>query len=198
MQHFNYFPSRVYRDERPDLVHEVLSTCDQHLNQVTNNNFLFYETNHLGRESNLRQLSDYLLLSAGNVLREQGYVVEKYDFYLSSLRAQKIEKNGYIEPRSHKNSQISGWFFIEVPEPSSVSVVYHDTRINKNMIELEYRQEQNIIFATTSIYFNDIQVGTVLFNNSWMESHLTGSDFNLITKCIHFTISHRDIIHNIY
>lgn len=198
MQHFDYFPSRVYRDERPDFVHQVLPTCDQHLNQVRNDNFLFSQTNHLGRETNLRQLSDYLLLSAGNILREQGYVVEKYDFYVSALCAQEIRKNGRTKHHSYKNSQICGWFFVEVPEALGASVVYHDTRINKNMIELEYNHQQDVLFATTSIHFNNIKVGTVLFNNSWMNSQLIGGDSELPTKCIHFTISHRDIIHNIY
>lgn len=197
MQHFDYFPSRVYRDERPDLVDRVLPICDQHLNNVRNSNFSFCQTNHMGQETSLRQLSDYLLLSSGNILREQGYMVEKYDFYISHLSAQEVGKNGYTERGSHKNSQISGWFFIQVPSPAP-SVVYHDTRINKNMIELDYNQQQDILFASTSIHFSNIKTGTVLLNNSWMIHQLIGGDCDAPTKCIHFVISHRDIIHNMY
>jgi hypothetical protein len=90
-----------------------------------------------------------------------------------------------------------GWFFIEIP-PSAASAVYHDTRINKNMIELDHHQQEDISFATTSIHFNNIEAGTVLFNNSWMNHQLIGADSMLPTKCIHFIISHRDIIHNMY
>ena len=81
MIHFDYFPSRIYRDERPDLVQQVLPICNVRFDEVRNTNHLISQTHHLGRETDLRQLSDYLLLSAGNILREQGYLVEKYDFY---------------------------------------------------------------------------------------------------------------------
>lgn len=197
MIHFDYFPSRVYRDERPDLVQRVLPICDARLNEVRNVNYAFCQTNHLGREADLRQLSDYLLLSAGNILREQGYMVEKYDFYISALCGQEIKKNGHTDYNTHKNSQICGWFFLEVPDPGAVAV-YHDTRINKSMIELDFDEQKNIEFATSSIFFDNMQAGTVLLSNSWMQRQLQGSNYEQPTKCIHFTISHRDILCNMY
>jgi hypothetical protein len=61
MEHFEYFPSRVYRDERPDLVQQVLPISERYLNYVRNKNFSFCQSHHLGRETELRQLSDYLI-----------------------------------------------------------------------------------------------------------------------------------------
>lgn len=197
MMHFDYFPSRVYRDERPDLVQQVLPVCDVRLNEMRNANYPFCQTNHLGREAELRQLSGYLLLSAGNILREQGYMVENYDFYLSGLWAQEIKRNGHTDRHAHKNSQICGWFFLEVPD-AGVVAIYHDTRINKSMIEIDFNHEENIQFATNSIFFDNMQAGTVLLNNSWMQHQLSGGDSEQPTKCIHFTISHRDILCNMY
>jgi len=197
MMHFDYFPSRVYRDERPDLTQQVLSICNARFDEVRNTNDPICQTPHLGREIELRQLSDYLLLSAGNILREQGYMVEKYDFYLSGLWGQEIKPYGHTQCHMQKNSQISGWFFLEVPDPS-VTAVYYDTRINKSMIELDFDQQENINFSTSSIYFSNMQTGTVLFSNSWMQHQLRGSTTEQLTKCIHFTISHRDILCNMY
>lgn len=197
MIHFDYFPSRIYRDERPDLAQQVLPICNVRFDEVRNTNHPFCQTPHLGREADLRQLSDYLLLSAGNILREQGYLVEKYDFYLSGLWGQEIKQHGYTQCHMQKNSQICGWFFLEVPDPSATAV-YYDTRINKSMIELDFEQQENIEFATNSIHFNNMQTGTVLFSNSWMQHQLTGSTSDQPTKCIHFTISHRDILCNMY
>jgi hypothetical protein len=197
MIHFDYFPSRVYRDERPDLVQQVLSICKDRLDEVRNTNGPIFQTPHLGRETDLRQLSDYLLLSAGNILREQGYLVEKYDFYLSGLRGQEIKQHSQTQCYVQKNSQICGWFFLEVSDPSATAV-YYDTRINKSMIELDFEQQENIQFATSSIHFNNIQSGTVLFSNSWMQHQLIGSTSEQPTRCIHFTISHRDILCNMY
>ena len=197
MIHFDYFPSRVYRDERPDLAQQVLPICNDRFNEVRNPNDAICQTPHLGHEVDLRQLSDYLLLSAGNILREQGYKVEKYDFYVSGLWGQEIKQNSHTQRHMQKNSQICGWFFLEVPN-SGATTVYYDTRINKSMIELDFEQRENIEFATSSIHFDNMQPGTVLFSNSWIEHQLTGSASEQPTKCIYFTISHRDILCNMY
>lgn len=196
MIHLDYFPSRVYRDERPDLVQQILPIWDIRFDVHRKSNHEFYQTPHLGREIEFRQLSDYLLLSAGNILREQGYLVEKYDFYLSGLWGQEIKNNRHTQCQAQKNSQICGWFFLEVPEPNA-TVIYHDTRINKSMIELDYDQQETIEFATNTIHFNNMTTGTVLFNNSWMQHQLI-SNSERPTKCIYFTISHRDILCNMY
>lgn len=197
MNHFDYFSSRVYREERPDLVQQVLPLCNLRLHEVKNKNYTFCQTPHLGREADVRQLSDYLLLSAGNILYEQGYVVNKYDFYVSGLWAQEVERNGCTGRTTHKNSQICGWFFLEVPD-SGATVAYYDTRINKGMIELDFNQQEKIEFATSSVYFDNMQTGTVLLSNSWMQQELSGGNSEQPTKCIRFTISHRDILCNMY
>jgi hypothetical protein len=197
MIHYDYFPTRIYRDERPDLAQQVLPICDVWFNEVRNQTQPFCQTPHLGREVDLRQLSDYLLLSASNILREQGYMVKKYDFYVSGLWGQKIRQKNYPEQgHVQKNSQICGWFFLEVPNPGATAL-YYDTRINKSMIELDFEQQENIEFATSYIHFNNLQAGTVLFNNSWMPHQLTGNTSEQPTTCIYFTISHRDILCNI-
>jgi hypothetical protein len=197
MEHFDYFPTRVYRAERPDLLQPALSVCNRYLDEVRNNNFLVSQTHNLGREIEIRSLSDYLLLSAGNILREQGYMVEKYDFYVSSIWAQEIKPGGSTDIDLHKNSQICGLFFLEVPK-SGISVVYHDTRLNKTMIELDFEQNENITYATNSIYFQNLNSGTVLFNNSWMAYQLLSVDPDSHATCIHFTISHRELLCNMY
>lgn len=197
MEYFDYFPSRVYRDERPDLVQQVLPICEHYLKEFENSEFLVCGTDHLGREPSLRHLSDYLLLSAGNILRGQGYMVEKYDLYISALGAHEIRKNGQSLHRISKNSQISGWFFIDVPE-SAASVIYHDPRPAKNMIGLDYEEQDDVLLANASVYFERLKMGTVLFNNSWMSHSLIGGNSEQPTKGIYFTISHRDIICNMY
>jgi hypothetical protein len=197
MIHFDYFPSRIYRDERPDLAQQVLPICNVWFDEVINTNHPVCQTPNLSYEADFRQLSDYLLLSANNILREQGYLVEKYDFYLSGLWVQEIKQNSHTQCQMQKNSQICGWFFLEVPNPSPTAV-YYDTRINKNMIELDFNQQDNIEFASSCIHFDNMQAGTVLLTNSWMQHQLTGSTSEQPTKCIHFTISHRDILCNMY
>jgi hypothetical protein len=191
MEAFAYFPAIIYRDERPDLVESVLPACIQALDQARNPEIPMVQSNHLGNESALREIANYLLLSVVDILRGQGYVTDKYDFYLQGLWAQEISAKAGTGVHIHKNSQICGWFFLETPEGGAYPV-YHDTRMNKGMIELDYVQSGEITNATNTIHFNNVQPGSVLFSNSWMQHQLVGGPSELPTRCIHFIVSHKE------
>jgi len=191
MEAFAYFPAIVYRDERPDLVEKVLPACIQALDQVRQPNWFLLQSNHLANEPLLRDFSNYVLVTATDVLRGQGYSVDKYDFYLSGLWAQEVSHGAGTNAHIHKNSQICGWFFLETPENGAYPM-YYDTRMNKAMVELDFVQENEILNATNMINFNNVQPGTVLLSNSWMNHQLVGGNTDKPTRCIHFIVSHKE------
>ena len=191
MEGFAYFPAIVYRDERPDLVEKVLPTCVQALDQARQDGSLMVQSAYLAHDPALREVADYLLLSAVDILRGQGYSVDKYDFYLSGFWAQEVSKGAGTNVHVHKNSQICGWFFLETPEGGAYPV-YHDTRMNKAMIELDFVQGDEIINATNTINFNTVTPGSVLFSNSWMQHQLVSGPSDAPTRCVHFIVSHKE------
>ena len=191
MEGFAYFPAIVYRDERPDLIEKTLATCLGYLDQVRNPEWPLCQSEHLGNEPALREVADYLLSSAVDLLRGQGYAVEKYDFYLQGLWAQEISGGLGTNVHVHKNSQICGWMFLETPAGGAYPV-YYDTRMNKSMIELDFVQDDEVTNATNTINFNNMQPGTVMLGNSWMQHQLTGTNADTPTRCIHFIVSHRE------
>lgn len=191
MEGFAYFPAIVYRDERLDLIERVLPACLEQLDRVRDQDSLMCQSAFLGHEPALRELSDYLLVSAVEILRGQGYAVERYDFHISGLWAQEVKKGAGTNVHVHKNSQIAGWFFIDAPEGSAYPI-YYDTRANKGMTELDFVQGDEITNATNMINFNNVAPGTVLFANSWMQHQLVGGTSDAPTRCVHFIISHRD------
>jgi hypothetical protein len=81
--------------------------------------------------------------------------------------------------------------FVDAPQGGAYPV-YHDTRMNKAMIELDFAPSDEVTNATNSIHFNNIQQGTVLFSNSWMQHQLVGGNAETPTRCLHFIISHKD------
>ena len=191
MESFAYFPTLVYRDERPDFIDQVLPLCNLQLDEVRTVDAPVCQSGHLGRYAEARELSDYLLGSSIEILRSQGYAVERYDFSVQGLWAQEIKRGGGTNIHVHKNSQICGWFFLEAVEGVAYPV-YHDTRMNKNMIELDYTQSSDVTVATNSIHFNNIVPGTVLFSNAWVNHQLVSGNSEHPVKCIHFIITHRD------
>jgi hypothetical protein len=191
MESFAYFPTLVYRDERPDFIGQVLPLCNARLDEVRSPDYPVCQSGHLGRYMEARELSDYLLVSATEILRSQGYAVEKYDFSVQGLWAQEVKRGGGTNVHVHKNSQICGWFFLDAVEGAAYPV-YHDTRMNKAMVELDFEQGGDVNAATNSIHFNNIVPGTVLFSNSWVNHQLVGSNSEAPMKCIHFIITHKD------
>lgn len=191
MEGFAYFPAIVYRDERPDLAEKALPVCVKHLEDARAPNASIFQSAHLAHDSALRDVADYLLLSSVDLLRSQGYLVDKYDFYLSGMWAQEVNRGPGTNVHVHKNSQICGWFFLETPENGAYPT-YYDSRMNKPMVELDFVQGAEITNATNIIHFNNMVPGTVMFANSWMQHQLTGSNAETPTRCIHFIVSHKD------
>jgi hypothetical protein len=191
MQGFAYFPAIVYRDERPDLIERILPTCLEQLDKVRDEASLMCQSAFLAHEPALRELSDYLLVSAVEILRGQGYAVDRYDFHISGLWAQEVKKGAGTNVHIHKNSQIAGWFFMDAPEGGAYPI-YHDTRMSKAALELDFASSDEVTNATNSIHFNNMPPGTVLFANSWMQHQLVGGNAETPTRCLHFIISHKD------
>lgn len=193
MEGFAYFPAIIYRDERPDLIEVASSACAKHFNNVPEEQKVWplIQTAHVGNDPALRNVADYFLLSAVDILKGQGYAVDRYDFYISGMWAQEIKRGAGTDVHIHKNSQICGWFFLETPEGGSYPI-YHDTRMNKGMVELDAAPSDEITNATPAIHFNNILPGTVMFGNSWMRHQLTGSNTDTPTRCIHFIVSHKE------
>ena len=192
MQGFAYFPAIVYRDERPDLIEEILPVCMTALDKVRNDaSWALIQSEHLGSDIRIQKLMQYLLCSSVDILKTQGYITAKYDFYFQGLWAQELQRGAGTNVHVHKHSQLCGWFFLETPEGGSYPVFY-DTRTNKQMIELDFAPSDEVTNATPTIHFNNIVPGTVLLANSWMQHQLTPNMTDKPTKSIHFIVSHRD------
>jgi hypothetical protein len=191
MQGFAYFPALVYRDERPDLVEEILPACIEHLNSARRDGQPMCQTGSVQHDPAFRRVADYLLLSGVEMLRDQGYAVERYDFYLAGLWVQETGTGSGTNVHVHKNSQVCGWMFVDAPQ-GGAHPVYHDTRMNKAMIELDFAPSDEVTNATSSIYFNNVQPGTVLFSNSWMQHQLASGSAETPTRSLHFIIAHKD------
>jgi uncharacterized protein (TIGR02466 family) len=191
MDGFAYFPAIIYRDERPDLVENTLSASAHYLDEARKLGWSLCQSTPLMDDPAFKGLANYILLSAADILRGQGYAVEQYDFYLSGLWAQEINRGAATDVHVHRNSQVCGWFFLETPEGGAYPI-YHDTRTNKAMIELDFVQGEDVSNATNSIHFNNVVPGTVMFANSWMRHQLSVNNADAPTRCVHFIVSHKE------
>jgi uncharacterized protein (TIGR02466 family) len=190
MDAYSYFSSVVYREEHPDWVGYTLQVAQKYY-AAAQNGGVMAQTGHMANDPDLKFLVDYLVLASDTILRNQGYDMDKYELYVSGLWGQEVKCNGGTDVHIHKNSQICGWFFLETPEGGSYPI-YHDPRMNKKMIELDYVYGTELTNASAYVHFNNVKPGTVLLANSWMQHQLTQNNAQEQTKSIHFIVSHRD------
>jgi uncharacterized protein (TIGR02466 family) len=190
MEAFTYFPSAIYREERPDWVDYTLGVARKYY-VASDNRGAVAQTAHMANDPDLKFLVDYLVLASDAILRNQGYDMNKYELYVACMWGQDIKCNGGTNVHVHKNSQICGWFFLETPEGGSYPI-YHDPRMNKQMIELDYVQGTELTNASSYVHFNNVKPGTILMSNSWMQHQLTQNMAQTETKSIHFIVSHRE------
>lgn len=190
MDRYEYFPSLIYRDERPDWVGYTLQVVEKYYAAVASKSVVD-QTDHMANDPDLKFLVDYLVLASDAILCEQGYNVDKYELYVSGLWGQDVKCNGGTNVHVHKNSQICGWFFLETPENGAYPV-YHEPRMNKQMVELDYIQGPELTNASSQVHFNNIKPGTILMANSWMQHQLTQNNSQSQTKSVHFIVSHRE------
>lgn len=190
MDRFEYFSSCVYRDERPDWVGYTRQVVQKYYDQAESNGML-NQTDHMAGDPDLKFLVDYLLLASDTILREQGYDMDKYELYVSGLWGQDVKCNGGTNVHLHKNSQICGWFFLETPEGGAYPV-YHEPRVHKQMVELDFVQRSELTNASSAVHFANVKPGTILMSNSWMQHQLTQNNAQEQTKSVHFIISHKE------
>jgi hypothetical protein len=197
MDGFAFFPAIVYRDEKPELVSHISSIVNKYYNYTKQNSQIeqsesqVIQTENLFNDPSLSFFVDYLISSGINILEDQGYNTSKYNFYLSSFWGQEVNKSGGTNIHVHKNSQISGWYFLETPIDGSYPIFY-DSRMNKAMVELDYEQDKEILNASSIVHFKDVKPGTIFFSNSWLQHQLSVNLSNSPTRAIHFVISHHD------
>jgi uncharacterized protein (TIGR02466 family) len=190
MDRYDYFPSSVYREEHPDWVGYTRQVVQKYYDQTASNGVLD-QTAHMAGDQDLKFLVDYLILASDTILREQGYDMNKYELYVSGLWGQDVKCNGGTNVHVHKNSQICGWFFLETPEGGAYPV-YHEPRMNKQMVELDFVPSAELTISSPQVHFNNIKPGTLLMANSWVQHQLTQNNSQEETKSVHFIVSHRD------
>jgi hypothetical protein len=115
MDAYPYFPSVVYREEHPDWVGYTKQVVQKYYD-LTPGDGLLKQTGHMASDPDLKFLVNYLLLASETILRDQGYNMDLYELYVSSLWGQDVKCNGSTNVHVHKNSQLSGWFFLDTPE----------------------------------------------------------------------------------
>lgn len=194
---FSYFPSAIYREERPEWAASTLAACEPYAVEARGwgdlpRTFPVLQTRNMQDDPALSGLATHVRDTAINILREQRYLVERYAFWVSGMWLQEIGTYGGQPTHVHKTGQICALYFLETPESGSYPI-FEDPRPGKLMSELDAEiSPDEVYYGNNQVHFPNVQSGTILYSNSWLPHriHLNGSDEH--TKLIHFVVSAAD------
>ena len=196
MESYSYFPSIVYRKEIPEWVEETLKHAEKHYVDIQKHmadNSVVIQTMHMAKDPELEYLTSYFRDMAVSILKEQGYLTEDYEFFVSGMWGQNLKCTGGHVGHVHRDSQISGFYFLEAPEGGSYPI-FEDPRAGKIMTDLfpvQPVRDDDVSPAMPRVHFNNVIPGTLLLFNSWLPHVITRSGVDEQTKFVHFTLSHR-------
>jgi uncharacterized protein (TIGR02466 family) len=190
MHVFSYFPTFIYREEKPDLVNSTLGFCEEHYEHITQQQAELdvFQTYDLRQDDRLFSLREFFRQSATDILKEQGYIVSDGSLYVSSMWAQKIKRHGHHLAHVHANSLINGLFFLETPENGSYPI-FSDPRAGKLMCDLPYERTAELKQCSAEVHFDNVIPGTFLLSNSWLPHSFSYNNSEHETKFVHFMLS---------
>ena len=188
MEGYSYFPSIIYRDEKPHWVENALIHSAKYYQEMGDS--VVKQTGSMAIDPDLQEIASYFRDSAVSILKEQGYVTDEYEFYLSGMWGQEFACTASNIMHVHGDSQISGFFFLETPEGGSYPM-FDDPRSSKKMTDLIATFSPEVTLATPQIHFNNVVPGTVMFFNSWLPHMITPNMSKFPTKFIHFIVSQK-------
>jgi len=122
-----------------------------------------------------KDLQDWILATAWNLLDEQGFDLKGHQLFLTELWVQEFSHlgGGHHTLHTHWNGHMSGFYFLKASEKTSYPV-FEDPRPGRQMNLLPEKDKTKISIATSQIHYK-VKPGRLIFFNSYMP-HLYSVD----------------------
>jgi len=187
---WHYFTSPIYNFKKPEFLKSATEVCLEKLKEIkkttkVNEIYPLYNTAALHTDERLKDLVDYTVQMAWNILNDQGYNMDLYQINIYDFWCQEHHKHSSHERHIH-NSIISGFYFIDTP-PEGCRLVIHEPRSAKEYVGLIERDNSKATYASNMINFVP-DPGTIIFTNSWLPHSFTKNESKKPFRMIHFNV----------
>lgn len=189
VEQFFFFPCSIYRANLPDFLPEASNVLSEHLELSPKADDIYPISQTGGMfDTRIQGLMDYIGNTSWLILNDQGFNMDLFHCTITELWGQRFFKHGqHVEHTHNMGSQITGFYFVEVPENSCRPLIF-DPRPGKKQINLPERNMSQVSYASTQINF-DIKDGDILLFNSWLGHGFTPNASNDEFRFIHFNVS---------
>lgn len=188
----SYFSTNVYVVQQPEFL-PVISEITEDLLKVAREKVPLNEiypvvmTDNLFIDPRSEDFLSYVGNTAWNILDSEGYDMSNIRLQFSEAWVQEHHKHSLMETHIHgQGSQISGFYFLEVPENSS-RVVIHDPRPGKVQINLPQKNKDIATDASDMINFIPIP-GMLMFLSAALPHSFGRHASDKPLKFVHFNL----------
>ena len=185
---FDYFPSSVYRLEKPNFLEIVKKVSDAYLALNETEEKLCKMSNDFSHEYPMEEFNAYVLNTAWNILKSQGYAMDKYRTVFSSMWTQDHHPTSSMAEHTHNGgAQIIAFYFLDCPENGS-NAVFHDPRPAKVIIALDEQDATQATPASRLIQFTP-KPGTLILSNAYFPHSFMRNSSNSSVRFVHMNIN---------
>jgi len=181
------YPSALVRGSFPEFLGTAKITLDEYLKDVEKNSWNVCQSGSMFDD----RLSDLIKLIAQKsfeILQDQGYNMDDMQTVVTEFWGQEIQKYGQHAEHIHANgSQITGFYFVDVPENSTVPLIF-DPRPGKRQINLPVKNDQEVTYASLDIGIQ-VNPGDLVMINSWLPHGFGRNMAEEPLRFIHFNVS---------
>lgn len=191
MQVMFQFPCPVYAIERKDFLESVSQVSEEHLAEARkkrdlNEIYPVVMTGNYFDDPRVNDFVEFVGTTAWDILAEQGYAMQDKGIAFTEMWTQEHYKHSAMEQHVHAGSHIVGFYFLEVPENSSL-LLFHDPRAGKVMSDLPEADISKITIASQIINFTP-RPGLLMFSNAWLAHSFSRHASDKPIKFVHFNL----------
>jgi len=189
---WHYFTSALYGIRKPEFLNKVNKISMEYIErrkscQELNEIYPVYMSENMFEDERLSDFSNFILSTSHEILASQGYKMDLFDVFFHEMWVQEHHKSSGQEQHIHgAGSQISGFYFLEVPKDSS-RVVLHDPRPAKVYANLPEENPGIGSYASQMITFTP-EPGATMFTNSWLPHSFNKNSSDKPFRFIHFNL----------
>jgi hypothetical protein len=186
------YSSNVYWIEKPEYLDVARKVTDEYLDKSrkekkeSNPIYPAYMTDHMDHPD-LYPMMDYINRTGYDILESQGFDMNGWNIICKEFWCQEHEKYSGHEEHVHGfGNQLTGMYFLDVPDGSCQFVVY-DPRPAKRQINM-YEKDPTALTNASIIAYYTPQPGTLYLTNSWLPHGFTRNSNDKSFKFIHFNL----------
>jgi uncharacterized protein (TIGR02466 family) len=180
------FPSAVLSVTHPEFLYNARIVVNEYLEKVQPNEWNVCQSESMF-DDRLSELLSLIAKESFKMLSEQGYDMPNYMTRVSEFWGQEFFKGGQHIEHIHSNgAQITGFYFVDVPDNSSYPAFF-DPRQGKKQINLRQKKVDEVSYASEQIFLK-VSPGDLMLFNSWLPHGFTKHESNEPFRFIHFNV----------